>query len=114
MGQTLSEIFTIKPKSTSISKVTASSKGFTVKWKKQKKQTTGYVIQYSTGSKFTKKTTKTVKITKNSTTSKKIAKIKAKKKYYVRIRSYKTVKVNGKSTKIYSDWSKSKNITTKK
>ena len=111
---TLKKTFTIVPKSTGISKVTASKNGFTVKWKKQKKQTTGYEIQYSTSSKFTKKTTKTVAITKNSTTSKKITGIKAKKKYYVRVRTYKTVKVNGKSKKLYSDWSKAKSVTTKK
>lgn len=48
------------------------------------------------------------------TTSKKISKLKAKKTYYVRIRTYKTVKVDGKSTRIYSDWSKVKKVTTKK
>ncbi len=111
---TIKKTFTIKPQSTSISKLSASKKGFTVKWKKQKTQTSGYEIQYSTSSKFIKSKTATVKITKNSTTSKKITKLKAKKKYYVRIRTYKTVKVNGKSTKIYSSWSKVKNVTTKK
>ncbi len=100
--------FTIKPKSTSISKLTASKKAFTVKWKKQSTQVTGYQIQYSTSSKF--KSTKTVTVSKNSTTSKKISKLKAKKKYYVRIRNYKTVK----GTKYYSAWSKAKSVTTKK
>ena len=104
--------FTIKPKATSISSLTAGSKKFTVKWKKQTTQTTGYQIQYSTSSKFTN--AKTVTVSKNSTTSKTISKLKAKKKYYVRVRTYKTVKVNGKSTKIYSSWSKAKSVTTKK
>ncbi|MGN0458207.1 MAG: leucine-rich repeat protein [Eubacterium sp.] len=104
--------FTIKPKSTSISSVSAKSKGFTVKWKKQSTQTTGYQIQYSTSSKFTN--AKTVTVGKNSTTSKTISKLKAKKKYYVRVRTYKTVKINGKATKIYSSWSKYKAVTTKK
>lgn len=104
--------FTIKPKATTISKVTAGSKKFTVKWKKQATQTTGYQIQYSTSSKFSK--AKTVTVSKNSTTSKTISKLKAKKKYYVRVRTYKTVKFNGKATKIYSSWSKSKYVTTKK
>ncbi|MGN0458732.1 MAG: leucine-rich repeat protein [Eubacterium sp.] len=105
--------FTINPKGTSISSVTAKSKGFTVKWKKQATQTTGYEIQYATDSKFTKNK-KTVIVSKNSTTSKTISKLSAKKKYYVRIRTYKTVKVNGKSTNIYSNWSKAKYVTTKK
>ncbi|MCI6652143.1 MAG: leucine-rich repeat protein [Ruminococcus sp.] len=104
--------FTIKPKATTISKVTSGSKKFTVKWKKQATQTTGYQIQYSTSSKFSK--AKTVTVSKNSTTSKTISKLKAKKKYYVRVRTYKTVKFNGKATNIYSSWSKEKYVTTKK
>ena len=111
---TVKKTFTILPKNTAISKLTASKNTVTVKWKKQTKQTAGYEIQYSTSSKFTKKTTKTVKVTKNSTNSKKITKLKAKKKYYVRIRTYQTVKVGKKSTKIYSGWSKAKMVTTKK
>ncbi|MCM1286486.1 MAG: CAP domain-containing protein [Acetobacter sp.] len=110
---TITKSFTIKPKSTSISKLTAGKKKMTVKWKKQASQTTGYEIQYSTSSKFTAKTTKTVTVSKNKTTSKSISKLKAKKKYYVRIRTYKTVKVNGKNTKIYSSWSKAKNVKIK-
>ena len=104
--------FYIKPKATSISSVSAGSKKFTVKWKKQATQTTGYQIQYSTSSKFSK--AKTVTVGKNSTTSKAIKKLKGKKKYYVRVRTYKTVKINGKATKIYSSWSKAKSVTTKK
>lgn len=107
---TVKKTFTIKPKSTSISKLTAGKKKFTVKWKKLTTQTTGYQIQYSTSSKFTAKTTKTVTVSKNKTTSKAVNKLKAKKKYYVRVRTYKTV--NGK--KIYSSWSKAKTVTTKK
>ena len=38
---TLKKTFTIKPKATTISKVTAGKKAFTVKWKKQTSQTTG-------------------------------------------------------------------------
>lgn len=110
----MKKTFTIKPKNTDISKLTASQNAITVKWKKQTKQTTGYQIEYSTSSKFTKKTTKTVTISKNSATSKKIAKLKSNKTYYVHIRTYKTVKVNNKSTKIYSGWSKAQKIKTKK
>ncbi|MDE6658679.1 MAG: fibronectin type III domain-containing protein [Eubacterium sp.] len=109
---TVKKTFTINPKPTTLSSITAKSKGFTAKWKKLTTQTTGYEIQYSTSSKFSG--AKTVTVSKNKTTSKTISKLKSKKKYYVRIRTYKTVKVNGKSTKIYSSWSKSKSVTTKK
>ena len=104
--------FTIKPKATSISSLTAGSKKFTVKWKKQATQTTGYQVQYSASSKFSK--AKTVTVGKNTTVSKKISKLSGKKKYYVRVRTYKTVKINGKSIRIYSGWSKAKTVTTKK
>lgn len=106
--------FSILPKETGLKKLTAKSKGMTVSWKKQNSQTTGYLLQYSTSSKFSAKTTKTVTIKSNKTTSKTITKLKAKKKYYVRIGTYKTVKVNGKSTKLCSKWSKVKFVTTKK
>lgn len=100
--------YKINPAGTSISSLTAASKGFRLTWKKQAKQTTGYQIRYSTSSKMTNAKTKT--ISKNSTTSTSISKLKAKKKYYVQIRTYKTVG----STKYYSNWSSAKAITTKK
>jgi hypothetical protein len=103
--------YTIQPKATKLSSVKAGSKSFTAKWSKQKTQTTGYQIQYSTSSKFTKATTKTVK--KSSTTSLKVSKLTKGKKYYVRIRTYKTVKVNGKNKNIYSSWSSAKKVTVK-
>lgn len=103
----MTKTFRINPKSTSISSVSALSKGFNVKIKKQTTQTTGYQIQYSTGSSF--KSASTVSI-KNSVTSKKITKLKAKKKYYVRVRTYKVVS----GTTYYSAWSAKKTVTTKK
>ena len=99
----------IAQKETSISKLSAAKKKFTVTWKKQTYETTGYEIQYSTSKDFTSGNKK-VSITNNKTTSKSVTKLKAKKKYYVRIRTYKKVGKN----KIYSDWSKSKSVTTKK
>ena len=88
--------FTIKPKATSISSLTAGSKKFTVKWKKQATQTTGYQVQVATNKKF-KKNKKTVTIKKQKTTKTTVKKLKAKKKYYVRVCTYKTVKINGKN-----------------
>lgn len=105
--------FTIRPKKTSLKKVTAKSKGMQVTWNKQKTQIDGYQIQYCTSGKFKGKTLKTATAKKNDT-SKKISKLKGKQKYYVRIRTYKTVKVNGKSKKLYSDWSGKKTVNTKK
>ena len=105
--------FTIKPKATSISSLKAGSKKFTVKWKKQATQTTGDQVQVATNKKF-KKNKKTVTIKKQKTTKTTVKKLKAKKKYYVRVCTYKTVKINGKSIRIYSGWSKTKTVTTKK
>ena len=82
---------------------------FDLTWKKQKQETTGYQIKYSTNKKFTTKI-KTINITKNKVISKSINKLKGNKKYYVKVRTYK--KINGK--KIYSTWSKVKNIKTRK
>lgn len=107
----LTAAFTICPKGTKISKVIPKKKAFTVKWKKQTKQTSGYQIQYSTSKKF--KGAKRVLVKKNKTTSVTVKNLKAKKKYYIQVRTYKTVKINGKSKKIYSDWSKPKSIKTK-
>ena len=105
--------FTIAPKGVAIKKLTATSKGFKVTYAKGSNNT-GYEIQYSTSKKFTKSTTKSVTISKAKTTSKTISKLKGNKTYYVRIRTYKTVKVNGKSVKVYSDWSGAKSVKTKK
>ena len=100
--------FTINPKSTSLSTLTAAKKGFTAKWKKQSTQASGYQIMYATNSKFTSGK-KTVTVSSNKTTSKKITKLKAKKKYYVKVRTYKKVG----STKYHSSWSKVKTVKTK-
>ena len=100
--------FIIKPPATNLASLTANEEGFAVKWNKQTTQTTGYQIQYSTNSKY--KNAKTVNIKDNKTLSKKISKLKAEKKYYVRVRTYKTVD----KTKYYSDWTKTKSVTTKR
>lgn len=99
--------FTIKPKGTSISKLTKGKKRFTVKWKKQTKETTGYEVQYSLNKNFKNAVTENIK--KNKTTSATYKKLQAKKTYYVRVRTYK--KVSGQN--ICSSWSKAKSIKTK-
>ena len=109
----VSETFTIRPKKTSLKKVSAKSKGMQATWKKQTAQMDGYQIQYSTSKSFKGKTTK-LTAAKKSAVSKKISRLKGKKKYYVRVRTYKTVKVNGEKVKLYSDWSGKKSVKTKR
>lgn len=99
---TVKRSFIIKPKSTVIYKLTAGKKKLTVKWKKQSVQTAGCQIQYAVSSGF--KGAKIVNVS-NKITEKTISGLKTGKKYYVRIRTYNNVKVNGKTTKIYSSWS---------
>lgn len=106
--------FTIRPKGTKLKKLKAKSKGFTATWKKNQKQTDGYQLQYCIGGDFTDDKTKTAQIKKNTTVKKKLSGLKKKKKYYVRIRTYKKVKVDGVSQTLYSDWSNTKTVKTKK
>lgn len=84
--------------------ISSKSKAFTLKWKKNSKAT-GYIIEYSTSSRF--KSAKKVTIKKNSTVSKTVKSLKNK-KYYVRIKAYK--RYNGKT--YYSSWVK-KSVTVK-
>ena len=97
-----------KPSKVTIKNPSKGKKKLTAKWKKVSAGT-GYMIEYSTSKKFTKKTTKTITISNRKTESKTIKNLKSKKKYYVRIRAYKTV---GK-TKYYGAYSNVKNVTTK-
>lgn len=98
---------TVNPKKPTISSVESSAKKtLTVKWKK-KSSVTGYQLQYSYKSDFSKATT--VKISKNSTVSKKITKLTSGKKCYVRMRTYQTVS----DTKYYSSWTSAKSVKIK-
>ena len=99
--------FKILPKATSVSSLKAGKKSLTVKVGKQS-SASGYEVRYSTKSNL-----KGAKTFRMSGTSKKLTKLSAKKYYYVQVRSYKTVKINGKSTRIYSAWSKTKKAKTK-
>ncbi len=105
--------FTIRPKGSSLKKVTARSKGIRVTWKKQTAQIDGYQIQYCLDKNFKGKTARTVTAKKNAA-AKNITKLKGKKRYYVRIRTYKNVKTAGKDRKLYSDWSGKKSVYTKR
>ena len=104
---TITKKFTIKPKGTSVKKLTAGKKKLTVRWKKQSVQTSGYQIMLATNSKFTKGKKK-VTVAGKTKVKKTVTGLKADKKYYVKIRTYKTV--SGK--KYFSAWSKTKTKRT--
>ena len=98
----------VKPKGTTITKLTSGVTSISATWKKRTKLTSGYKLQYAANSKFSKSKTVTIKNKKTVKTT--VKKLKSNKKYYVRIRTYRTVK--GKN--YYSAWSKAKSVTTKK
>ncbi len=86
---------TVTPKKATLSTVSSKKAGqLSIKWKKDSKAS-GYMIQYSTSKKFTKKTTKTQTIKSNKTTSYTKKKLAKGKTYYVRVCAYK--KVNKKN-----------------
>ena len=98
--------FTIVPRTTYVTSLSAAKAGFTVQWSKRVSQTSGYQIQYRMKG---LSSTKTITVSGTSTTAKKITKLRAKKRYYVKVRTYKTV--SGK--RYYSSWSSSKSVVTK-
>lgn len=106
--------FDVRPKGTSISKLTPGKKKFTVKWKKNT-AVKGYDIEYSNQKSFGNVTTakpkyaESIRYTKNTVTSRTFTGLISGKTYYVRVRTYKTV--NGK--KIYSTWSTVKKVKVK-
>ena len=104
---TFSKTFKVNPKGTSISSLSKGKKSFTVKWRKQAVQTSGYQIQYGLKSSFKSAKTKTIKGTK--TVKATVKSLKSKKTYYVRVRTYKTVK----GFKYYSAWSKASKVKTR-
>ena len=108
---TVTNTTTVKaPAKTTVKLSKAKKSSIKVSWKKVS-GVAAYQIQYSTSKNFKK--AKTVKVSAKSA-SKVLKKLKKNKKYYVRVRTYKTVKINGKSIRIYSGWSKAKTVTTKK
>lgn len=98
----------VRLNSSSISSLkNSASKKMAVKWT-QNSKATGYQVQYSTSSKFSNATTKTITGYKN--VSKTITNLKKGKTYYVRVRSYKTVS----GVKYYSGWSTVKSVKISK
>ena len=98
-----------KLKKVTISSVKSTKKATAlVTWKKVT-DASGYIVEYSTSKKFTKKTTKKVTIKKGKTTKTTLKKLKSGKKYYVRIKAYKTV---NKKT-VYGAYSSVKSVKIK-
>lgn len=98
--------FLITPKKGMITAIRPAKNSADIHWKKVD-HADGYQIQYSTSKKFISSKKKTIRSEKINNT--KINGLKSQKKYYIRIRTYKSV--DGK--KIYSEWSKAKDTTTK-
>jgi len=98
--------FRIVPKGTTISKLAAGAKQFTVRWKKRS-GVTGYQINYGLKKKAASTLKKTVKGAGKTKVT--LKGLNANKTYYVRIRTYKTVK--GKA--YCSAWSAWKKVRTK-
>lgn len=95
--------FNIKPKKTSITKVTAQKKKAKITWKKST-GTTGYQVVFSTKK---NKSFKSAGLAKKLTLTKK--KLKSGKTYYFKVRPYKTI--DGK--KVYGAYSKVKKVKIK-
>lgn len=94
----------ILPKAPTSVKVKSSKKGNMAVSYKASTRASGYMVSYSTSSKF-----RSVKTTKTSSVSKSISKLSSKKTYYVKVRSY--VTVSGKN--YYSAYSSVAKIRVK-
>lgn len=107
---TVSRKFKILPRKVTITSLTAEKKGFTVKFKKQSKQCSGYQLQYANNSRFSG--ARRINLTKG-TSEKSIGDLENATTYYVRMRAFKKVKENGKTRTYYSAWSAQKKVKTK-
>ncbi|MBR6391859.1 MAG: fibronectin type III domain-containing protein [Eubacterium sp.] len=106
--------YKIVPKGTTFKSDKKTTKdSVTLYFNKQNVQISGYEIQWATNSGFTKNKG-SVKFTNVNATSRTIKKLKKNTKYYFRIRTYDKVKNGSKTVTLYSSWSKSKTVTTKK
>lgn len=102
--------YTIYPPATKVVKKAAVSKGFRLYWVKEPRQISGYQIIYSTDSSFASRKTKSVTIPTIGATHRTVMGLSAQKTYYIRIRTY--VKTGNRT--LYSSWSKSVKVKTKK
>ena len=95
--------FNIVPKATSVRTVKEGADKLIVLVKARKTQATGYQIRYAAKKNFTGY--KNAYIKDPTLTSKTIKGLASGTTYYVKVRAYTKVKFNGKSIKLYSDWS---------
>ncbi len=106
---TVTRKFKINPKAVSGIQLTAGKREFTVSYKKQSKQCSGYQLQYANNPQFSG----AVKFTmKRGISTKTIGGLENNTAYYVRMRAYKKVRENGKVRTYYSEWSGIKTVTT--
>ena len=107
--ETLARILPRKaPQKTSIRKLKKGKRSFKVTWAKKSAPVRGYQVRYSLKKNFKKARVRTV--AGASKTKLKVKKLKKKRRYYVQVRTYKILA--GK--KVYSPWSKTKKVTTKR
>ena len=97
----LTKTYYIIPKGTAVKTVVAGKGTLKLNWVKQRTQTNGYHIRYSTNKHFTSGV-KSALIKNNNVAAFTLKKLAGKKAYYVQIRTYKTVAKKN----YYSPWSK--------
>ena len=101
--------FKINPKKVSGIQVSAEKKGFTVTFKKQSRQCSGYQLQYGKNPDFSG----AVKVSLQQGTSQaRVGDLESSATYYVRMRAFKKVKEHGKVKTYYSAWSKRETVQT--
>ena len=103
---TFTKNFTIVPKAPTILSVSPGKKSFTVKWKKQTVETSGFVVQYALNGAFTSGK-KIVALKKNTYAARRVAGLVAGRRYYVRVQAFKTIGTK----RYYSNWSAVKTVT---
>lgn len=87
--------FKILPKGSAVTTIQAGPGSFLVKWKLQKKQTSGYEIRYSTDKNF-KRGVKTIRFSSRTVGSRKVTGLLPETTYYVQVRTYKMKAVESK------------------
>ncbi len=102
--------FKINPKKVANIKVSPEKQGFTITYKKQTKQCSGYQLQYAKNPRFSG----AVRVTlKRGVSQKTVSGLENSTAYYVRMRAFKKVRDHGKVKTYYSAWSKKKKVRTK-